>query len=165
MESFTVVSEKDVKTLNRAGFFEFYYQVLAEVGETDDYESINAIMAFLSDYGYGVLKDFHGLDRNITHEHLLEAHYEESLYAFADMVDYGLAPDDAIFAIYHGQWYYLDGIPTDNTDAAEYLYYHYNFYEEDSDPNEDIPVIKKAIDNGEWLLGYGKHKSIIISTF
>lgn len=101
----------------------------------------------------------------ITIEHLREAQDEDALDAFIDMVDYGLAPDDAIFAICHGQWYYLDGVPTDNTDAAEYLYYHYNFYEEDSDPNEDIPVIKKAIDDGEWLLGRGKHDSLIISTF
>lgn len=101
----------------------------------------------------------------ITIEHLREAQDEDALDAFIDMVDYGLKPDDALFAIYHGQWYYLDDMPTDSTDAAESLFYHYNFYDEDSNAEVDIPVIKKAIDDGEWLIGRGKNQSIIISTF
>lgn len=101
----------------------------------------------------------------ITIEHLREAQDEDALDAFIDMVDYGLEPNAALFAICHGQWYYLDGVPTDNADAAEWLFYQENFYDEDSDAEVDIPVIKKAIDDGEWLIGRGKNQSIIISTF
>ncbi|UBH21889.1 hypothetical protein LAU42_08925 [Macrococcus armenti] len=103
--------------------------------------------------------------KNLTLNHLIKAQDEESLEAFVNMLNYGLDADAAIFAICHGQWYYLDGVPTDNKDAAEWLFYHYNFYDEDSDAESDIPELAEAIDRGEWLIGKGKHESIIISTW
>lgn len=103
--------------------------------------------------------------RNISLDHLIKAQDEEALDVFVDMLKYGIDAEAAVFAICHGQWYYLDGVPTDSLDAAEWLFYQDNFYDEDSDAETDIPEIAKAIDDGEWILGKGKHESIIISTF
>lgn len=100
-----------------------------------------------------------------TSEHLRKAQDEEALDAFLNMIKYGIDADAAIFAICHGQWYYLDGVPTDNADAAEWLFYHYNFYDEDSDAETDIPELAAAIDRGEWIIGNGTHESIIVATW
>lgn len=102
---------------------------------------------------------------NETIKTIKEMQAIDELDNFITMIEFGFKPEDAAFALEYGQYYYLDGVPENAEDAAEWLFYHYNFYDDDSDAETDIPDIIAGIKCGDWIYKSDDKESIIISTW